>query len=98
MFVHSDRFPTETPRPSGTRTPAPWGVSRMAPYPTTAPGYALAALDPSTQVAVFFDADGHVLEMPGHGTSTGTTPSTGTSPDGQGQGNTDSDQGSDGDQ
>lgn len=35
--------------------------------------------------------------MPGHGTSSGTTPATGTSPDGQ-AGSTDRDQGSDTDQ
>ncbi|MEU6611518.1 putative ATP-grasp-modified RiPP [Streptomyces shenzhenensis] len=98
MFVHSDRLPTASPLPSGARTLTPWGVSRMAPYPTMAPGYAHAELDPATQITRFFSSTGQIMEMPGHGTSTGTTPSTGTSPDGRGQGNTDSDQGSDNDQ
>jgi putative ATP-grasp target RiPP len=69
----------------------------MAPYPTTAPEYARAELDPATQTAVFYDAADQVMEMPGHGTSTGTNPSTGTSPDGNG-GTQDTDTGSDNDQ
>lgn len=97
MFAHSDRLPTGTPLPSGSRPLAPWGVSRMAPYPTMAPDYARAEIDPVTQAAVFFDAGGQVLEMPAHGTSTGTAPSTGTSPDGNGS-TQDSDTGSDNDQ
>lgn len=97
MFVHSDRLPTGSAVPQGTVTPLPWGVSRMAPYPTAAPGYAKVTLDPVTQTAVFTDATGQVMEMPGHGTSTGTSPATGTSPDGQ-AGSSDSDTGSDGDQ
>ncbi|QIY76514.1 putative ATP-grasp-modified RiPP [Streptomyces sp. RLB1-33] len=97
MFVHSDRLPTGTAVPQGTITPSPWGASRMAPYPTTAPEYARAELDPATQTAVFYDATGQVMEMPGHGTSTGTNPSTGTSPDGNG-GTQDTDTGSDNDQ
>ncbi|MFE2509156.1 putative ATP-grasp-modified RiPP [Streptomyces naganishii] len=98
MFVHTDRLPTSTAVPQGVRTPLPWGIDRMAPYPTMAPEYASVHLDPATQTAVFRNHAGQVMEMPGHGTSTGTTPSTGTSPDGRGQGNTDSDQGSDTDQ
>ncbi|MFF4121811.1 putative ATP-grasp-modified RiPP [Streptomyces sp. NPDC001714] len=98
MFVHSDRLPAEPAVPAGVITPRPWGINRMAPYPTVAPGYATATLDLDTQTTVFRDHAGQVMEMPGHGTSTGTTPSTGTSPDGQGQGQTDSDTGSDGDQ
>ncbi|MGW0998689.1 putative ATP-grasp-modified RiPP [Streptomyces sp. NPDC002523] len=97
MFVHSDRLPTSTAVPQGTITPAPWGVSRMAPYPTMAPGYARVELDHGTQTAVFFDGLGQVMEMPGHGTSTGTSPATGTSPDGNGS-TQDSDTGSDNDQ
>lgn len=98
MFVHSGRLPTSTAVPQGTITPTPWGVGRMAPYPTMAPEYATARLDAASQTAVFFDAAGQVMEMPGHGTGTGTSPSTGTSPDGQNQGATDTDTGSDGDQ
>jgi putative ATP-grasp target RiPP len=69
----------------------------MAPYPSMAPSYASASLDPVTQTAVYRDASGAVMEMPAHGTSTGTTPSTGTSPDGTAT-STDTDSGSDGDQ
>ncbi|MFF4401513.1 putative ATP-grasp-modified RiPP [Streptomyces sp. NPDC001480] len=97
MFVHSDRLPTSTAVPQGTTTPVPWGISRMAPYPTMAPGYARVELNADTQTAVFFDSSGQVMEMPGHGTSTGTRPSTGTSPDGNGS-TQDSDTGSDSDQ
>ncbi|GAA1005650.1 putative ATP-grasp-modified RiPP [Streptomyces sp. LB8] len=97
MFVHSDRFPVSSPLPSGVPTPVPWGVSRMAPYPTTAPDYARVELDPDTQTAVFFDKDGQVMEMGKHNTSTGTSPATGTSPDGNGT-TQDSDTGSDSDQ
>ncbi|MFE8950555.1 putative ATP-grasp-modified RiPP [Streptomyces sp. NPDC007856] len=96
MFVHADRMPTGPAVPQGFATHVPWGVGRMAPFPTMAPGFARVMLDPATQTAVFFDASGRVMEAPGHGTS--TTPATGTSPDGQGQGSTDSDQGSDSDQ
>jgi putative ATP-grasp target RiPP len=53
------------------------------------PAYARAALDPTTQTAVFYDDAGQVLDMGKHGTSTGTNPATGTSPDGQGGGDTD---------
>ncbi|MGW4823522.1 putative ATP-grasp-modified RiPP [Streptomyces sp. NPDC004227] len=97
MFVHSDRLPTSPAVPQGNPTPTPWGISRMAPYPTMAPGYARAELDPATQTTRFFDTTGQVMEMPGHGTSTGTSPTTGTSPDGNGS-TQDSDTGSDGDQ
>lgn len=97
MFVHSDRLPTSSPIPQGTLTAAPWGLGRMAPYPTEAPAYAKVEMDPVTQTAVFFDLGGQVMEMPGHGTSTGTQPSTGTSPDGNGT-TQDSDTGSDSDQ
>lgn len=97
MFVHSDRLPTSPAIPQGTITPAPWGLSRMAPYPTMAAEHARVELDPSTQTAVFLDRSGEVMEMPGHGTSTGTSPATGTSPDGNGS-TQDSDTGSDSDQ
>ncbi|OKJ49581.1 hypothetical protein AMK27_36705 [Streptomyces sp. CB02009] len=97
MYAHSDRLPTSSPVPQGLTTPAPWGVSRMAPYPTMAPEHSSVRLDPATQTAVFFDQHGAVMEMPAHGTSTGTQPSTGTSPDGNGS-TQDSDSGSDNDQ
>ncbi|MFD4258161.1 putative ATP-grasp-modified RiPP [Streptomyces sp. NPDC058534] len=97
MFAHSDRLPTGTPLPSGAVTPTPWGVRRMAPYPSPAPGYARAVLDPTTQTTRYFGASGQLMEMGGHGTSTGTQPTTGTSPDGNGS-TQDSDTGNDTDQ
>lgn len=97
MFVHSDRLPTSTAVTQGIITPLPWGVGRMEPYPTMAPGYGSVRLDPDTQTTMFFDTSGQVMEMPGHGTSTGISPSTGTSPDGNGS-TQDSDTGSDSDQ
>ncbi|MBX7555432.1 putative ATP-grasp-modified RiPP [Streptomyces sp. tea 10] len=97
MFAHSDRVPTGTPLPSGARTPAPWGLRRMTPYPALAPGYARVELDPVTQTGRYFDATGQPVMMPGHGTSTGTNPPTGTSPDGNGT-TQDSDTGNDNDQ
>lgn len=103
MFKHSDRFPTGTPLPSGTSTPVPWGLRRMAPYPALALGYARTELDPVTQTTRYFDAAGQSVEMPGHGTGTGTNPSTGTGnpSDGSGPGGGgggDQDTGNDGDQ
>ncbi|WP_331718730.1 putative ATP-grasp-modified RiPP [Streptomyces sp. NBC_00212] len=97
MFAHSDRLPTGTPLPSGHATATPWGLRRMAPYPAFVPGHARTVLDPATQTARYFDADGQPVMMPGHGTSTGTNPSTGTSPDGNGT-TQDSDTGNDTDQ
>ncbi|MFE5673825.1 putative ATP-grasp-modified RiPP [Streptomyces erythrochromogenes] len=70
----------------------PWGAGRLAPYPTTIPRpHASVSIDPDTQLGVFRDRAGHVVEMGKHGTSTGTETSTSTSADGQ-SGN---DQGSD---
>ncbi|MCZ4603332.1 putative ATP-grasp-modified RiPP [Streptomyces sp. Lzd4kr] len=103
MFAHSDRLPAGSPLPMGHNTPIPWGVQRMAPYPVTAPAYARAELDPETQTARYFDATGQVVEMPGHGTSTGTNPATNTgNPSdgngGGGNGGGDQDTGNDNDQ
>ncbi|MFD3875417.1 putative ATP-grasp-modified RiPP [Streptomyces sp. NPDC058623] len=99
MYVHSDRLPTGTPLPNSIRTPAPWGLRRMAPYPAFAPGYAKVQLDPQTQTSRYFDHSGAPMMMPGHGTSSGTNPSTNTGnpSDGQ-QGGGDSDTGNDTDQ
>ncbi|MCF3960926.1 putative ATP-grasp-modified RiPP [Streptomyces fuscigenes] len=96
MFVHSDRLPTGTPLPSGSITPRPWGLTRMAPYPTQAQGYSRTELNPLTQTATYYDLVGAEMPAPKHGTSSGTKPTTGTSPDGQGKG--DSDSGNDTDQ
>ncbi|MEU3749113.1 MULTISPECIES: putative ATP-grasp-modified RiPP [Streptomyces] len=103
MFHHTDRLPTGTPLPMGRVTAAPWGVQRMAPYPAMAPAYARAEIDPGTQTARYFDAAGQVMEMPGHGTSTGTNPATNTGnpsdgSSGGGTGGGDSDTGNDTDQ
>jgi putative ATP-grasp target RiPP len=75
----------------------------MAPYPAFAPGYARTELDPATQTARYIDAEGRAMEMPGHGTSTGTNPPTNTGnpsddagPGGSGGG--DQDTGNDSDQ
>lgn len=89
MFTHSDRLPTGTPLPVGAITPRPWGLSRMAPYPTSAPTYARAELQPATQTTAYYDLTGGLVAMAKHGTSSGTNPSTGTSPDGHGGGDTD---------
>ncbi len=103
MFVHSDRLPTGSPLPQGQPTPTPWGLRRMAPYATFTPAYARTELDADTQTARYYDAHGAVIEMPGHGTSTGTNPPTGTGnpsdgsgPGGGGGGDTDT--GNDSDQ
>ncbi|GAA0947788.1 MULTISPECIES: putative ATP-grasp-modified RiPP [Streptomyces violaceusniger group] len=103
MFSHSDRFPTGTPLPSGAISLVPWGLRRMAPYPAFAPDYARAELDPVTQTTRYFNACGQAMEMPGHGTSTGTNPATNTGnpSDGAGPGGSgggDQDTGNDSDQ
>ncbi|MFH8748211.1 putative ATP-grasp-modified RiPP [Streptomyces rimosus] len=103
MFHHADRFPTGCPKPSGAPTPPPWGLRRMAPYPSFAPAYARTELDPETQTARYFDAEGRPVLMPGHGTSTGTNPPTNTGnpsdgAGGGGDGGGDQDTGNDSDQ
>ncbi|AKL71000.1 putative ATP-grasp-modified RiPP [Streptomyces goshikiensis] len=103
MFVHSDRMPTGTPLPNGISTPAPWGLRRMTPYPAQAPAYERVELDAATQTGRYYDASGSVMEMPGHGTSTGTNPATNTGnpadgSSGGGAGGGDSDTGNDSDQ
>jgi putative ATP-grasp target RiPP len=52
---------------------APWGIRRMRPYPSVYQhGYAAVTLDPETQLAVYRDARGMVVEMGKHGTSKAT--------------------------
>ncbi|MFD9859772.1 MULTISPECIES: putative ATP-grasp-modified RiPP [Streptomyces] len=98
MFNYSDRFPTGSPLPQGHRTPAPWGLRRLSPYPSGGtPEHSRVELDAVTQTGRYLDAAGHVVMSPGHGTSSGTNPSTGTSPDGTASG-TDTDTGNDTDQ
>ncbi|WP_405437070.1 putative ATP-grasp-modified RiPP [Streptomyces avidinii] len=71
----------------------PWGSSRLAPYGTTVSlPHASVSVDPATQLGVFRDRVGQLVEMGQHGTSCATGTTTSTSPDG-GPGT--SDQGSD---
>ncbi|RKT11075.1 putative ATP-grasp target RiPP [Streptomyces sp. 1114.5] len=73
-------------------TTAPWGTTRMAPYPESSPIPALTpVIDPETQIAVVVDEHGRTVELGGHGTSTsGLTPTT-TQPDGRPGAPTDAD-------
>jgi putative ATP-grasp target RiPP len=58
---------------SGEPEVRPWGIGRMRPYPTLyQQGYATVSLDAATQLAVYRDARGMVVEMGKHGTSKGT--------------------------
>ncbi|MCT6776347.1 putative ATP-grasp-modified RiPP [Streptomyces sp. CS7] len=60
----------------------PWGADRLAPYPTVARrSHASATLDPDTQLGVFTDRVGTVIEMGKHGTARGTETSTVTNSD-----------------
>lgn len=73
---------------------APWGSSRLAPYPATVQlPHASVTIDPDTQLGVRRDRRGRVVEMGQHGTSSATGTTTSTSPDGgQGTGDQGSDQ------
>ncbi|MER6364002.1 putative ATP-grasp-modified RiPP [Kitasatospora sp. NPDC001527] len=56
-----------------TSTLAPWGLTRLRRYPSvTVEPYTDVVLDPHTQVAVFLDQDGRVVDMGKHGTAKGT--------------------------
>ncbi|MFJ7274016.1 putative ATP-grasp-modified RiPP [Kitasatospora sp. NPDC098663] len=60
-------------------TTAPWGTTRMEPYPESSPIPALTpVIDPETQVAVFVDEHGRTVELGAHGTSTETSTPTST--------------------
>lgn len=60
----------------------PWGVGRLAPYPTvTRRPHVSVALDPDTQLGVYADHAGRVVEMGKHGTSQGTETNTTTNTD-----------------
>lgn len=62
----------------------PWGVGRLAPYPTTVQRtHASVVIDTDTQLGVFRDRAGAVVEMGQHGTSKGTETSTVTNSDSQ---------------
>lgn len=73
-----------------TAAPRPWGPRRLGRYPATVKlPFTTVTVDPDTQVAVFRDADGHVVEMGKHGTSSATSTTTTTNLDSK------NDQGSD---
>ncbi|MFE0460440.1 putative ATP-grasp-modified RiPP [Kitasatospora sp. NPDC058965] len=60
----------------------PWGAGRLKPYPTTTRlPYASVSIDAGTQLGVFRDRAGLVVEMGKHGTSSGTETSTTTNSD-----------------
>ncbi|MET8288362.1 putative ATP-grasp-modified RiPP [Streptomyces sp. NPDC005132] len=62
--------------------PRPWGSGRLTPYPTTISlPHTTVAIDPATQLGVFRDRAGRVVEMGKHGTSSGTETSTTTNSD-----------------
>ncbi|MFJ9022240.1 putative ATP-grasp-modified RiPP [Streptomyces sp. NPDC102259] len=63
-------------------TGRPWGADRLAPYPVTVQRpHATVTVDPDTQLGVFRDRAGQVVEMGAHGTSKGTETSTVTNSD-----------------
>lgn len=58
------------------------GCGRLSPYPVTVHRpYATVDIDPHTQLGVFLDRCGNVVEMGKHGTSSGTETSTITNSD-----------------
>lgn len=62
----------------------PWGARRLAPYPTAAKSpFTTVTIDPRTQMGVFHDALGQVVNMGKHGTSSATATSTSTNLDSQ---------------
>lgn len=69
--------------PATQLSPArPWGAGRLAPYPTTVHRpHTTVTIDSETQVGVFRDRLGQVVEMGKHGTSSGTETSTNTNTD-----------------
>ncbi|WP_339135204.1 putative ATP-grasp-modified RiPP [Streptomyces sp. f51] len=70
---------TSVTQPTAAR---PWGASRLAPYPSSVHRpHATVAIDPATQLGMFRDRAGQVVEMGKHGTSSGTETSTTTNSD-----------------
>ncbi|GAA4030540.1 MULTISPECIES: putative ATP-grasp-modified RiPP [Streptomyces] len=62
----------------------PWGIGRLAPYPTTVKQpFTTVTIDPTTQTGVFYDHLRQVVEMGKHGTSSATATSTSTNLDSQ---------------
>ncbi|MFJ6661325.1 putative ATP-grasp-modified RiPP [Streptomyces sp. NPDC091377] len=63
-------------------TPPPWGVRHLAPYPTvTSCPHTAVTLDADTQLGVYTDRDGRVIEMGKHGTAKATETNTKTNLD-----------------
>ncbi|WP_328695949.1 putative ATP-grasp-modified RiPP [Streptomyces sp. NBC_00342] len=64
----------------------PWGVKRLAPYPTTVRyPFTRTEVDPETQTTRYFDAVGRTVDMTaGHGSSQSTSSPTSTGADGGG--------------
>lgn len=73
----------ETPMSTAVQ---PWGVKRLAPYPTTVRyAFTRTEIDPETQTTRYFDATGRTIDMTGgHGTSQSTSSPTSTGADGGG--------------
>ncbi|RPE47121.1 putative ATP-grasp target RiPP [Streptomyces sp. Ag109_O5-1] len=60
----------------------PWGAGRLAPYPTVVHRpHASVVIDPDTQLGVYLDHAGQVIDMGKHGTSKGTETDTTTNAD-----------------
>ncbi|MGW1729044.1 putative ATP-grasp-modified RiPP [Streptomyces sp. NPDC002306] len=82
----SPALPTP-PTPSSAQIPAaasarPWGLRRLAPYPKTDKAlFTSVTIDPDTQLGVFRNGEGHIVELGKHGTSSGTSTSTTTNLD-----------------
>ena len=67
---------------AATTAARPWGAGRLAPYPTvTHRPHTSVAIDPDTQLGVYMDPAGQVIEMGKHGTSQGTETTTTTNSD-----------------
>ncbi|MFD7547730.1 putative ATP-grasp-modified RiPP [Streptomyces sp. NPDC059578] len=63
------------------QTVAPWGLTRMEPYPTLSKQTAtLVGLDPDTQTAIYQDAEGRRVDMGKHSTHHGVETATTTNP------------------
>lgn len=73
---------SKRPRDPRAISARPWGVRRLSPYPTTVRRpHATVTIDPLTQLGVFRDRVGLVVDMGKHGTSSGTETSTTTNSD-----------------
>ncbi|WP_269475456.1 putative ATP-grasp-modified RiPP [Streptomyces buecherae] len=73
-----------TPGSAETAGFRPWGVRRMSPYPSRVMmSFASVRIDAQTQLGVFRDERGQVVEMGKHGTSKGTETPTATNLDSQ---------------